>query len=108
MDFDLHGSVPELIDFWREKQVVCGVDMPSVDLADDENLISHQTILKQNIGRYVKSIVLDEGKTRESLSYRPCPSSINECRRKSGQRAFAWQRRRSEVRTSVLANPSVK
>ena len=53
---------PELIDFLAEKQVVLvGVDTPSVDLADDKNLISHQAILKHDMA-VLEGVVLDEVK----------------------------------------------
>ena len=53
---------PELIDFLGEKQVVLvGGDTPSVDLADDENLIAHQTILKHDMA-VLEGLVLDEVK----------------------------------------------
>ena len=59
---DFMALSPELIDFLAEKQVVLvGVDTPSVDLADDENLISHQTILKHDMA-VLEGVVLDEVK----------------------------------------------
>ena len=52
----------ELIDFLAEKKVVLvGVDTPSVDLADDENLTSHQMILKHDMA-VLEGVVLDEVK----------------------------------------------
>ncbi len=59
---DFMALSPELIDFLAEEQVVLvGVDTPSIDLADDENLISHQTILKHDMA-VLEGLVLDEVK----------------------------------------------
>ncbi len=59
---DFMALSPELIEFLAERQVVLvGVDTPSVDLADDKNLISHQTLLKHNLA-VLEGIVLDEVK----------------------------------------------
>ena len=59
---DFMALSPGLIDFLAEKQLVLvGVDTPSVDLADDENLISHQTILKHDMA-VLEGVVLDNVK----------------------------------------------
>ena len=59
---DFMALSPELINFLAEKQVVLvGVDTPSVDLADDKYLISHQAILKHDMA-VLEGIVLEEVK----------------------------------------------
>lgn len=56
---DFNSCSPELIDFFASKNVILvGIDTPSVDPADDKELLSHNTIYKNDMA-ILEGIVLD-------------------------------------------------
>lgn len=57
---DFMAFSPELIDYLAEKNVILvGLDTPSVDLADDKDLLSHQRVFKHNMA-ILEGIVLEQ------------------------------------------------
>lgn len=47
---DFNAFSPELLEWLAEKRVILvGIDTPSVDLADDKELVSHQVLLRRDI-----------------------------------------------------------